>query len=330
MAGIKGLILSFLLIVSLGAKAQLNGASEPEGQFDPGVEDMENEPAMTPTELEPPASKPAPAPKAQPPTASRPSTPVGSGGVIFDWSKYQNANEVPHPYAEKGLLRITRDRTYIYKVDESDQKTAVQVRFGIYDPINLTAPGKDGAAETRFEDNYETQNPAVMADWEWQAWRSPIGKWGLTVGTGVYVAQGNGHYANGLNGPGGSLGNNYSPREIFTFVLLPVNIGAMYRLQIWHRQLLIPYATGGGTAYIFSEFRDDNKGPKFGAAPGAYFAAGGAFNLSYFDSMSRIQLDREYGINAIYLTGEYRQLISLNKKFDFDSDLINAGFLIEY
>lgn len=322
-------LLSLLLVFSLSTHAQLNGGSKSEGKFEPDVEDMGElkPPTELSPDLEPPTetSKPPAETQAAPAPAPK-SAPVGTGGVIFDWTKYQNATEVPHPYAEKGLLRITRDHTYIYKVDESEQKTAVQVRFGIYDPVNLTAPGKDGGTETLFEENYDnTQNPALMADWEWQAWKSPIGKWGFTLGAGAYVAQGNGHFAGTVNAQAGK-----TPREIFTFVLLPINLGVVYRLQIWHKQLLIPYATGGGTGFVFSEFRDDNKGPKFGGAPGGYFAAGGALNLSYFDAMSRIQLDREYGINAIFLTGEYRQLISFNKKFDFDSDLINAGFLMEY
>lgn len=251
-----------------------------------------------------------------------------AGVPRFDWSKHQNATEVPHPYAEKGLLRITRDKTYIYKVSESEQQKAVQVRVGSYLPTNLAVPGEDGASDALFEDNYDqTDSPAFQFDWEWQAWKSPIGKWGLTLGLGAYVAQGNGHFAgtNNIN-----VGLGFTPKEIFTLVVIPVSVGAVYRLQIFRRQLFVPYGAGGGMVFTVGEFRDDNKSPKGAAVLGSFYAAGVAMNLSYFDALARIQLDREYGINSIYLTAEYRGLISLNKDLDFGSDFVNGGFLMEY
>ena len=248
-----------------------------------------------------------------------------SENVIFDWNKYQNATEVSHPYAEKGLLRITRDRTYIYRVTESEQKTAAQLRFGIYEPKNLQAPGKDGRPPSTFADNYnQTDSPAIMLDWEWQLWQSPIGKFGVTLGGGVYVAQGNGHFAGSVNAQNGLV-----PRELFTFAVVPVNLGGVYRMQFWHKQLFVPYGQGGGTMFGFGEFRDDNKPPKWGGSFGAYYAAGLAMNLTYFDNLSKIALDSEYGINAVYLTAEYRGVVSFGD-FDFSSDMANAGFLMEY
>ena len=162
-----------------------------------------------------------------------------------------------------------------------------------------------------------------MVEWEWQLWRSPIGKWGATLGSGVYIAQGHGHFK-------GTANAGLTPREIFTFAIFPLNVGAIYRLQIWDRQMIIPYAAGGGTIFGFTEFRDDDKPPKFGGSLGAYYAAGGALNLTYFDAKSKIQLDREYGINSVYLTVEYRGIVALSKKYDLSSDMLNAGFLMEY
>jgi hypothetical protein len=104
----------------------------------------------------------------------------------------------------------------------------------------------------------------------------------------------------------------------------------VYRIQFWDKQLIVPYAEGGGTGFTFGEMRDDGHGPKFGASPAAYFALGGALNMTYFDNFSRIQLDREYGINRVYLMLEYRNELALVKRFDFSSDFFNAGFLMEY
>jgi hypothetical protein len=244
-----------------------------------------------------------------------------SGQPIFDWSKHRGEREVPHPFAEKGLIRITKNKDYYYKVKESDQNRAFDFKVGMFNPTNLQNPDTG----VSFQDNYEqTQNPAIMFNYEWQLWQSPIGKWGLRAGTGFYVAQGHGHFDSA--GPNKGL----TPRENFTFALIPANVGAVYRLQLWHRQLFVPYAEGGGTLFGFTEFRDDNKPPKFGGSVGAYFAGGVAFNLTYFDALSRINLDREYGINTVYLTVEYRGVVAIMKRYDFTGDLFNAGFLMEY
>lgn len=254
-------------------------------------------------------------------------TQSGQGEPIFDWSKHQGETEVPHPFREKGLIRITKDREYLYKVNESPQSRAFTFHVGLYHPNELANPDNPGQVGATFDENYQSSNsPSIMLDYEWQLWKSPVGKWGLKVGSGLFVAQGNGHFAAGSGNPNAGL----TPREVFTFALVPVNVGAVYRLQLWHRQMLVPYAEGGGTLFGFSEFRDDNKGPKFGGALGAYFAAGGALNLTYFDPRSRIRLDREYGINAVYLTAEFRQIISITKRYDFTSNLVNGGFLMEY
>jgi hypothetical protein len=101
-------------------------------------------------------------------------------------------------------------------------------------------------------------------------------------------------------------------------------------MQFKHLQLLVPYGGGGLTAFTFTEIRDDGKGPKFGGALAAYAQGGLAINLGYFNYLTRVQLDREYGIHAIYLTAEYRKVFALSQHYDFSADFINGGFLVEY
>ena len=247
-----------------------------------------------------------------------------SGEKVFDWSKYENAKEVPHPFAEKGLIRVTKDRTYIYKVDETDQKRAFSFRVGMFNPGNLENPEASGQVGSTFDENYDqSSNPAIMFDYEWQMWRMPIGKIGLRAGTGVFIAQGNGRFKSSVN-------SDRTPREIFTFWTLPTIAGAVYRLQIWDNQLFVPYAEGGAMALPFGEFRNDDRPPKWGGAFAGYYVAGVAMSLTYFDKMSGIMLDREYGINRIYLTAEYRGIVAITQNYDFTSDLINGGILMEF
>jgi hypothetical protein len=259
-----------------------------------------------------------------PPYAESEKASSSSGEKIFDWSKHKGESEVAHPFAEKGLIRITKDKTYIYRVSESKQNHAADFRVGMFNPVNLHNPDATEALGSSFDDNYQTDNPALMFDYEWQMWRTSIGKFGLRAGSGLYVAQGNGHFVHPSINPG------KTPREVFTFVMIPANFGAVYRMQLWHRQLLIPYVEGGGSLFGFAELRDDDKAPKWGGSAGAYYAGGAALNLTYFDALSRIQLDREYGINAVYLTVEYRGIVALSNRYDFSGDLFNAGVLMEY
>ena len=242
-----------------------------------------------------------------------------SGEKIFDWSKQpSNAKQVPHPFAEKGLVRITKDRTYIYLVKNEDHHRAGAFRVGLYDPAELANPDT-GAT---FAENYDQRGtPFLMFDYEWRWSTTPLGRINLQVGSGVYVAQGHGHF---VGDP------TKTPLEVLTFALIPANFGVVYRMSWSDHQLLMPYGGGGGTLFGFTELRDDDKGAKFGGSLGAYVFAGVGLNLTYFDALSRIQMEREYGISSVHPTAEFRELISINKDYDFTSDLLNAGFFMEF
>lgn len=256
---------------------------------------------------------------------SRPS--AASGEKIFDWNQHKGETEVKHPYAEKGLIRIDRNKVYYYKVPESDAPRAMSMQFGVFNPTNLRNPETSSSSGT-FAANYDqTSNPAVILTREWRLFDGMLGKLGLRIGSGAFVAQGHGHFH---SDSGTAKNADKTPMEVLTFLAMPNSAGVVYRLKFSDRPLFVPYAEGGGTYFTFMEFRDDNKGPKFGGSLAAYAAAGLGLNLTWFDYLSRIRLDAEYGINAVYLTAEYRRIQAIQTKFDFTSDFINGGFLMEY
>lgn len=250
----------------------------------------------------------------------------GESRPRFDWNKYRGQEKVPHPDAQKGLLRVTKDKVYIYGTKTSEQNRAFSFRFGYYDPSRLENPEAAGQPYSTISDNYDsTSNPTLLIDYEWQLFHLGLAKLGLKIGSGLYVAQGNGHF---VTTPTSS--DVSTPRERFTLLIFPNSLGVVARFQVWDQQFLVPYVDGGLTAFGMAEMRDDNQNTKFGGALATYAAAGGQLNLSSLDAISRAQLDREYGINRIYLVGEYRTIIGLSDKFDFTSDLINGGFLMEF
>lgn len=236
---------------------------------------------------------------------------------LKELSSKKQATRIRHPLAAKGLTKITKDKIYIYRVKESDQKAASTFHVGLFTPTKLKNPTTGFV----FEDFYDSNNPALLYDYEWQV-SSRLGKAGLKLGTGIAMASGTGRFANNYNG-------DLQPKEKFTFVVFPNTIGAIIRLQWMKNQIFVPYAEGGGVGFVFGEFRDDGKMPKAGGALGAYYAAGVAFCLNFLDPVSMLEMDREYSINSVYLTAEYRQYVGFGN-FDFTSEVINGGMTVEF
>lgn len=223
---------------------------------------------------------------------------------------------VDHPMAEKGLMRITKDKIYKYKVAPSPQTAAWSFRGGSLMPKSLT-----NGAGTSFDSIYTSDiNPILYFDYEWQILRTAIGKFGLRLGTGISAASGKGRFVD----------DQTEAPETYTFLNFPNSVGAVYRMQFWDTQPIVPYAEGGVTGFSFVEIRDDNDPPKFGGSLAAHVALGLAFQLNFLDQNSMLELDREHGINSVYLTVEGRGYQAITTKFDFTSTLIVAGILVEF
>lgn len=236
-----------------------------------------------------------------------------------NYSNKTPAKYIQHPNAAKGLTKINRDGSYIYKVKASDQTKSSTVHIGLFEPTKLKNP----ETGLEFEEFYETSNPALLFDYEWQVFQK-FGKLGFKLGSGLAVATGSGQFKTQppLNG-------NVEPKEKFTFAVIPNSVGLVYRLQYIEDQIFVPYIEGGGTGFVFGEFRDDGEKPRFGGAFGAYAAGGVAFSLDFLDRISMLELDREYSINSIYILAEYRTYVGFGD-FDFTSNLINVGFMVEF
>ncbi len=253
-----------------------------------------------------------------PPPIDEPMPLIKRQREALELSTKQENKFIRHPGAEKGLTKITKDKVYIYKTKTSSQSKASSLRFGLLEFQDLQNP----ETGIYFDEFYNSGNFALLFDYEWQLWRK-FGKFGLKVGTGLAVASGNGQFANpALNGA-------TEPKEKFTFMVFPNTIGAILRLHFWDNQILVPYGEGGGAVFAFVELRDDAQDPRFGGAFGGYFAVGANLNLNFLDPLSILELDREYSINNVYLSGEYRYYVGMGN-FDFTSSLINGGLTLEF
>lgn len=250
------------------------------------------------------------------------SKPINNRNALIEELKIENRQkpkQIPHPNAKKGLQRITSENVYIYDVKKSKQENALSVQFGSYDPVNLSSE------QTQFTDLYNS-GVMIQIDSEWNWLKGWAGSLNIKAGSGLFFSEGNAVFTEGSNA-------GTKAKESLFFFLFPNQAGLNYKLKLWDDQMLVPYAEGGAGYYVFVEKRDDDLDPVIGrwaASPTAYWAGGLAINLNAFSRKVSRTLDREYGINKIYLNIEYRSVIGLNNNFDLSSDYANAGFLVEY
>lgn len=230
---------------------------------------------------------------------------------------------IEHPNAEKGLIKIDKNKVYHYKVPTSEQKGAGSFKIAVYEPTNLENP--DDPSRINYDSVYDdTNTPLLLYEHEWQKGRR-FGKFGITASGGFFFAKGTGQFADP------SIPDE--AREEFMMFVIPLHVGVIYRLAYTDTQLFAPYAGGGVGGMAFAERRDDDQNPRLGAAlgfsPNAVAYAGLAVQLGK-GARSFLDLDREYGINKLWLTAEYRTYIHFGGDYDFSGDAINGGFTAEF
>jgi hypothetical protein len=167
----------------------------------------------------------------------------------------------------------------------------------------------------------------ILGDYEWQFFQA-FGKMGLKLESGLMAASGNGRFATAVDRPDGT--STTEAKEKYTFMLFPNSLALIYRLDLFHRQWIVPFAEGGIDYYTFCEFRDDGNVFKFGGDTLYHIAVGGSFLLDLLSREAIVQIDHSYGVNHLWLTGEYRHIGQIRGLYDFTDDVINAGFMFEF
>ena len=224
---------------------------------------------------------------------------------------------IHHPQAEKGLVLITKEGAYIYKTEESiSYKHSGAFRFGTMDSPKITAA--DGT--TTFAQMYSgSQLPVISFDFDWQPFQG-FGKLGMQTGFSLMFASGNGRFAN----------DGQQAEEKYTFIAAPLNLGLTYRLEIWDRQWLAPYISGGGTYIGVMEMRDDGKSPNIVGTPGVYGGGGLMFNVSAVSRETRYTLRTEYGIQNLWVSADFKYLKTFSEDLDFSAAIIGGGLVLDY
>jgi len=229
------------------------------------------------------------------------------------------------PGAEKPV-EIKGNGEFKYATEESPTSATASFRFGFFGPPPPALKNESTDRETTFKDVYlKDQYPVLFFDYEFPLARK-IGHLGIKLGSGIFVASGNGLFAK--TDP--ARRSDDLPLEKYTFFMFPNQLTAQYRFQYSDTQLLVPYVEGGAGYFTFLEFRDSNASPRIGGALTTVAAGGLNILLDGLDRDAIRDLDSEYGINHIFLSLEARAIVGLNKSYDFSSTIFNAGFMMQF
>lgn len=233
--------------------------------------------------------------------------------------------------AQEGLVKITKDGTYIYDIKREMKSESSRISFGhaLHPDVTIDIEQRDPATGQglgnyqtfSFGDLYEETSSIIIGyDYEKFPWIGRQGKLGYQLGGAIMFAQGH-----------GVLVSNLQPsREKYTFFTIPLMAGVVYRLEWKDKQLFAPYVAGGGTYTILIEKREDKSSPQYTGAPGFYAAGGGLLNVSVLDDEAGFALDSEYGISNLWLSLEFKVIEVNSDAFTFSNQYVNLGVSFDF
>ncbi len=224
---------------------------------------------------------------------------------------------VKHPDAAKGLIKIKKDGSYIYRSKAYEKDKAGSLKIGGMLPPKIS----DNETGVSYENMYGKNNIiGFYMDFEWQFLKSP-GKMGLIFGTGLSVASGKGTMVR--------TGEVGQAQESYMLFMLPVTLLLNYRFEYSDRQWIVPFVNGGGTYFGLLENRDDNK-RYFAATPAASAGGGVHISMTKWDHENHFRLANEYNIADLWLTLEARALKGLNENIDFTTTYFSMGVTVDF
>lgn len=245
---------------------------------------------------------------------------------------------IQHPEASEGLVRITKDGTYIYDLKREMRSESSRISFGhaVQPDVTIEVEKRDpttgnGTGEFQTYDfGYlyeETQSLIIGYDYERFPWVGKQGKLGFQLGGALMFAQGHGII---VAQAGNADETKVKSQEKYTFFTLPLMAGAVYRLEWKDKQLFAPYVAGGGTYTALIEKREDKSSPQYTGAPGFYATGGVLFNVSQLDEDNGFALDNEYGISNLWVSLEYKAIEVESDVFTFSNRYMNLGVSFDF
>jgi len=211
--------------------------------------------------------------------------------------------------------KVKEDGSYIYDLDIEATTNTLSIRAGIYGPPKIEPVSESGE---NYESVYGDSSEFVFAlDYDWKLFNQVYVKFG----TGISSSQGKGQFAGGAN-------DGIEPKENFQFYVFPTTLSLAYKFQLWDIQYLTPYIEGGVGYFGFMETRSDGDNTKFGGAPVLSTTGGLLISLTQFQEGTTMYT--EYGISQTWFDLQFKQILGLDARKDFTSNMITGGFAVGF
>lgn len=243
---------------------------------------------------------------------------------------FPNEKKVQKPGAEAdGLVKIDKDGVYIYKPELQNAKHSSHVRFGMVsnpDVESEICDENDSNCQTISFDDIYSGASGVGFEYVYEYFfftdsGTNFGKLGGQLGISASYAQGQGRLVSNLNA---------ESIESFTFLTVPMFAGAVYRFEYRDRQVLVPYAGGGGVYTVLAEKREDRSDIKGIGAPGFYAIGGGLLNISALDRDLGADFEAEYDIKNLWLSAEFKFISVSSEAFSLENGYVQAGMGFDF
>ena len=230
----------------------------------------------------------------------------------------EDGRYIYHPNQEKGLYKINKNGEYLYKYERSKLNGFLHIKFGSYNFENFPTE-VEGA---QFIDFYDSNSAlSFLLEYDWPIFKK-FQSLSLNFSGGLSYNRGRGQFVD--------ASITTSARERYTLWFLPMGVGLTYKLKFISNQIFLPYVNGSLNYNLLLEYREGFEAFKYLGIFGAHFAGGVAINLGWFERLTALQLDQEFGINNIYLTLEGRQVVSFEDENDISGFVFLGGLSFEY
>lgn len=228
-----------------------------------------------------------------------------------------------------GLVKIDQDGVYIYKPDPQNVKHSNHVRLGMVSNPDVESEicneNGQNCQTVTFDDIYSGAS-GMGFEYLYENFfltdsGTNFGKLGYQIGVSISYAQGQGRLVSNLN---------TQSIESYSFLTIPIFVGGIYRFEYRDRQVLVPYAGGGGVYAILAEKREDKSDVNGIGAPGFYGFGGALLNLSALDRDLGSEFATEYNIKNLWLSAEYKFISVRSEVFSLENGYVQAGMGFDF
>jgi len=237
---------------------------------------------------------------------------------VDDSSSSKDGKYIYHPNQDKGLYKINKNGEYLYKYKKSKLHGFIHVKGGQYNFENFPTDIEG----LQFVDFYDTNKPlAFLIEYDWPIFKK-FQSLSLKLTGGFSYNRGRGKFVDSnVNTP---------VQERYTFWFFPVGIGLTYKLKFISNQIFLPYVHASANYNFMAEYREDFDAFEYLGILGANAAAGLSINMGWFERLTALQLDQDFGINNVYLSLEGRWVQSFEENNDINGFVFLGGFSFEY